>query len=65
MIVDLAAKLTAEIEPDWLDFGAAVDLRGPKAHLTNTADLYRYFDCTQAAEFLFACVPRTVEDDVP
>ena len=33
--------------------------------LNNTADLYRYFDCTTAAEFLFACVRRTVEDDLP
>jgi hypothetical protein len=30
-----------------------------------TADLYRYFDCTGAAEFLFACVARTVEHDLP
>jgi len=33
--------------------------------LNDTADLYRYFDCTAAAEFLFACVGRTVEDDLP
>ena len=33
--------------------------------LNNTADLYRYFDCTQAAEFLYACVTRTVEQDLP
>ena len=33
--------------------------------LNNTADLYRYFDCTEAAEFLYACVQRTVEDDLP
>jgi hypothetical protein len=31
----------------------------------DTADLYQYFDCTAAAEFLFACVKRTVEDDLP
>jgi hypothetical protein len=30
-----------------------------------TADLYRYFDCTDAAEFLYACVQRTVEHDLP
>jgi hypothetical protein len=30
-----------------------------------TADLYRYFDCTGAAEFLYACVTRTVEHDLP
>ncbi len=33
--------------------------------LNDTADLYRYFDCTQAAEFLYACVQRTVEVDLP
>jgi hypothetical protein len=33
--------------------------------LNETADLYRYFDCTDEAEFLFACVQRTVEHDLP
>lgn len=33
--------------------------------LNDTADLYRYFDCTEAAEFLYACVERTVEQDLP
>jgi hypothetical protein len=33
--------------------------------LNDTADLYRYFDCTQAAEFLFACVQRAIEHDLP
>jgi hypothetical protein len=33
--------------------------------LNDTADLYRYFDCTGAAEFLYACVRRTVEHDLP
>jgi hypothetical protein len=33
--------------------------------INDTADLYRYFDCTQAAEFLYACVQRTVEQDLP
>ncbi|MGA2144953.1 MAG: Fic family protein [Bryobacteraceae bacterium] len=33
--------------------------------LNDTADLYRYFDCTDAAEFLYACVERTVEHDLP
>jgi hypothetical protein len=33
--------------------------------LNDTADLYRYFDCTAAAEFLFACVRRTVDEDLP
>ncbi len=33
--------------------------------LNQTADLYRYFDCTEEAEFLYACVRRTVEEDLP
>jgi hypothetical protein len=33
--------------------------------LNDTADLYRYFDCTEQAEFLYACVQRTVEHDLP
>jgi hypothetical protein len=33
--------------------------------LNDTADLYRYFDCTEEAEFLYACVRRTVESDLP
>ncbi len=31
----------------------------------DTADLYRYFDCTAEAEFLYRCVARTVEHDLP
>ena len=33
--------------------------------LNPTADLYRYFDATEAAEFLYACLSRTVEQDLP
>jgi len=33
--------------------------------LNDTGDLYRYFDCTGAAEFLYACVLRTVQQDLP
>jgi len=33
--------------------------------LNDTADLYRFFDATEAAEFLYACVLRTVEEDLP
>ena len=32
---------------------------------SDTADLYRYFDCTAEAEFLYACVTRMVEQDLP
>ena len=33
--------------------------------INQTADLYRYFDCTEEAEFLCACVRHTVEEDLP
>jgi hypothetical protein len=33
--------------------------------INDTADLYRYFDCTDEAEFLYSCVRRTVEQDLP
>jgi hypothetical protein len=33
--------------------------------LSQTSDLYRYFDCTEEAEFLYACVRRTVDQDLP
>jgi hypothetical protein len=31
----------------------------------DTADLYRFFDCTEEAEFLYECVLRTIEEDLP
>lgn len=31
----------------------------------DTADLYRYYDCTAAAEFLYRCVERTIDVDLP
>jgi len=31
----------------------------------DTADLYRYFDCTEAAEFLYRCVEETIDKDIP
>ncbi len=33
--------------------------------LNDTADFYRYFDCTREAEFLYSCVQRTVDEDLP
>jgi len=30
-----------------------------------TADYYRYFDATPHAEFLYACVKQTIEEDLP
>ena len=33
--------------------------------INDTVDLYRYFDCTAEAEFLYSCVQRTIEKDLP
>jgi hypothetical protein len=33
--------------------------------LDDTGDLYRYFDCTQNAEFLYGCVERAIDRDLP
>ena len=33
--------------------------------LNDTADFYRYFDATPQAEFLYGCVRKTVEEDLP
>jgi len=32
---------------------------------SETADLYRYFDCTDNAEFLYGCVEQTIDHDLP
>ena len=33
--------------------------------LNDTADYYRYFDATRHAEFLYSCVKKTIEEDLP
>jgi Fic family protein len=48
---------------DFIDW--APTAKGNIEVLNDTADLYRYFDCTQAAEFLYSCVKRTIETDLP
>ena len=48
---------------DFIDWRPTPD---HNVEVTNdTADLYRYFDCTSEAEFLYDCVARTVEHDLP
>lgn len=39
--------------------------RGNVQVLNDTADFYRYFDATPHAEFLFECVARTIDVDLP
>ena len=33
--------------------------------LNDTGDFYRFFDATPHAEFLYACVRKTIEEDLP
>ena len=33
--------------------------------LNDTADFYRFFDATPHAEFLYSCVKKTIEEDLP
>lgn len=33
--------------------------------LNNTIDLYRYYDATKQAEFLYSCVQQTIEETIP
>jgi hypothetical protein len=33
--------------------------------MNDTADFYRFFDATPHAEFLYACVKKTIEEDLP
>lgn len=39
--------------------------RGNVEVLNETADFYRYFDATSHAEFMFECVARTIDVDLP
>ena len=39
--------------------------RGNLRVTSDTADFYRFFDATPQAEFLFDCVRRTIEEDLP
>lgn len=41
------------------------NVRGNVDVTNDTADLYRYFDCTESAEFLYRCVEETIHNDVP
>ncbi len=64
-IDDYRTTLQSHSEPlmEFIHWRALPD---KNVEVTNdTADLYRYFDCTDEAEFLYACVRRTVERDLP
>jgi hypothetical protein len=46
-----------------IDWRATAD--GNVKVTNDTADFYRYFDATPHAEFLYACVKKTIEEDLP
>jgi hypothetical protein len=49
-----------------MDFIEWKSLPSGNVEVTNeTADLYRFFDCTEEAEFLYSCVARTIDHDLP
>jgi Fic/DOC family len=39
--------------------------KGNVTVLNDTGDFYRFFDATPHSEFLYACVRKTIEDDLP
>ncbi|MGB0932156.1 MAG: Fic family protein, partial [Chitinophagales bacterium] len=48
---------------DLIEWGIAADKN--VEILNETTDLYRYFDATKMAEFLYACVKKTIEEIIP
>jgi hypothetical protein len=64
-IDDYRRALQSHSQPlmDFIDWRALPN--GNVAVRNDTADLYRFFDCTEEAEFLYECVWRAVEEDLP
>ena len=58
MLEDYSRRLLPAI-----DWRPAAD--GNVEALNDTADFYRFFDATPHAEFLYACVRQTIEEDLP
>jgi hypothetical protein len=48
---------------DFIDWHPTLDRNVEVSN--DTTDFYRYFDCTAEAEFLYSCVARSVEHDLP
>lgn len=64
-IQDYRTTLQSHSSP-LMDFIDWLPTKDGNVKVTNeTADLYRFFDCTAEAEFLYSCVQRTVEKDLP
>ncbi len=64
-IDDYGATLRAHSGP-LMQFIAWRALPNGNVEVTNdTSDLYRYYDCTNEAEFLYDCILQTTESDLP
>ncbi len=64
-IDDYGAALRAHSGP-LMRFIAWKALPDGNVEVTNdTSDLYRYYDCTNEAEFLYDCILQTIESDLP
>ncbi len=64
-IDDYGATLRAHSGP-LMRFIAWRALPSGNVEVTNdTSDLYRYYDCTNEAEFLYDCILQTIEFDLP
>ena len=64
-IDDYRAALQAHSGPlmQFIDWRALPD--GNVEVTNDTLDLYRYYDCTNEAEFLYGCILQTIESDLP
>ncbi len=58
ILVEHSSPLMESIE--W----EATDEKNVKV-LNETIDLYRFFDCTRACEFIYSCVEKTIEETLP
>ncbi|MBY0402594.1 MAG: Fic family protein [Cyanobacteria bacterium] len=64
-IIEYQETLQAHSGPlmDFIEWRATPD--GNVEVTNDTADLYRFMDCTEEATFLYRCVQKTVEEDLP
>jgi hypothetical protein len=64
-LADYQATLQAHTTPLMSNIEWEPTARRNVQVLNETVDLYRYYDCTKEAEFLYSCVERTVTEDLP
>ena len=68
-ILDRIADYKAVLEDYSLRLLPLIEWRPTKSNnvevLNDTGDFYRYFDATNHAQFLYECVQRTIDEDLP